>query len=76
MPEDGLSNGHYPEVGFEEMAVDLLEDRFWTVNHWWVDPDVRDSFGDFSKAATIVISSSLFSECVVSFQQRDTISRS
>jgi hypothetical protein len=28
MREDGLSNRRQPEVGFEEIAIDLLEGRF------------------------------------------------
>jgi len=35
LPNDGQSGGYpWPEVGFGEIAIDLLQARFWMISGW------------------------------------------
>jgi hypothetical protein len=49
MPEDGLSNGHYPEVGFGEIAIDLPQARFWTTSGSGELAPINECDGDSSE---------------------------
>jgi hypothetical protein len=44
MSRNASSIADFPEVGFEEMAVDLLQARFWPTSGWpTMVPEMRDA---------------------------------
>jgi hypothetical protein len=38
--QERTSKGRWPEVGFEEIATDLLQARFWTASGWATDREL------------------------------------